>query len=59
MICPKCGVDDNGVSWGKEIVIGADPAQFRRRTCHNCGQKFDTIERVRIRKGRKEVKNAV
>ena len=58
MICPNCGADDNGVSWGKEIKIGLEQAHYRRRSCHNCGQKFDTIERVRIRKRKKEAKNA-
>lgn len=54
MLCPVCGSD--------EIYVRETQPEKkmirRRRRCENCQYTFKTIERIRVRKGKKDGKKS-
>lgn len=54
MLCPVCG--------NNEIYVRETQSEKgmirRRRRCENCQHTFKTIERIRVRKGKKDGKKS-
>ena len=53
MKCPNCGVTNQSVLEVRGTEDGF--VNRRRRSCHNCGYRFTTFERIEPRKTHKKI----